>query len=302
MYGEMFYWFLNMSITATLTGICILCLRRIKRLPRRLVFFLWIIPYLRMWIPIGPASNYGLMPLLSRISTKTVVVYKETIEITAMNSVGGAKSYFPVTYKINLLEDIFRIGAFVWLGVAVVFLITGSILYAVTKREMRDVVPLQDNIYLLEKVQSPAVYGVIKPKIILPKAYKDRDLSLILLHENEHIGRRDNFWRGIAFVTAALHWFNPFVWLFLKCFLSDMELSCDERVLCRCGEKKKKEYASLLVDCIASKNIFASEFGGAKIRTRIDNILSYKKVSALSVVCFVGLAVIIAYALLANAR
>ena len=66
-------------------------------------------------------------------------------------------------------------------------------------------------------------------------------------------------------------------------------------------EEEKKEYAASLLNCAESKNLYASAFGGAKMRTRIDRILSYKKLSFFSTVCFLLLSVFIAYALLTNA-
>ena len=47
--------------------------------------------------------------------------------------------------------------------------------------------------------------------------------------------------------------------------------------------------------------MFASPFGGAKVRLRVKNILNYRKLSALSVVGFAALVLAIAYVLLTNA-
>jgi beta-lactamase regulating signal transducer with metallopeptidase domain len=108
-------------------------------------------------------------------------------------------------------------------------------------------------------------------------------------------------WRILAILSASVHWFNPFIWLFLKKFLEETELACDERVLSNCGEDEKKAYASALVDCAESRNVFVSAFGGAKIRVRIDRILSYSKLSIISIISFTVLALAIGYVLLTNA-
>jgi hypothetical protein len=47
--------------------------------------------------------------------------------------------------------------------------------------------------------------------------------------------------------------------------------------------------------------VFASGFGGAKVRTRIERILSYRKMTAASVIAFAALLAAIAYFLLTNA-
>ena len=76
MLGEIFYWIFNMSIAATICGIPILLIRLVKRIPRRIFIWLWLIPFIRMCIPVGISSKYGIMALISKFTTKTVAVYE----------------------------------------------------------------------------------------------------------------------------------------------------------------------------------------------------------------------------------
>jgi beta-lactamase regulating signal transducer with metallopeptidase domain len=303
MLQEVFYWIFNMSITAALTGVIIMLVRQIKKIPRRLTTFLWIIPFLRMTFPIGLNSPYGLMSLLSKLTTKTIVVYQPTDDIafSMTNSVMAADTYFPITYKVNILEDIFSVASIVWIIVSLSILLMLAVTYFTTVYEIKDSTHLRDNIFLSEKIVSPAVYGIIKPKIILPASYKERDVELIILHEKTHIRSLDNLWRIIAFVIVAIHWFNPLSWLFLKGFLTDLELSCDERVITKIGYDRAKDYASSLLESKQGATVFASAFGGAKIRTRIENILSFKRLTWLSLTVFIALIGAIFYVLLTNA-
>ena len=303
MLQEVFYWIFNMSIAAAITGMIIMIVRQIKKIPRRLTTFLWIIPFLRMTFPVGLNSPYGLMSLLSKLTTKTIVVYQPTDDIafSMTNSVMAADTYFPITYKVNILEDIFSAASVIWIIVSLSILLMLAVTYFTTVYEIKDSTHLRDNIYLSEKIVSPAVYGIIKPKIILPVSYKDRDVELILLHEKTHIRSLDNLWRIIAFVIVAVHWFNPLSWLFLKGFLADLELSCDERVLTKIGFDRAKDYASSLLESKQGATVFASAFGGAKIRTRIENILSFKKLTWLSLTVFIALIGAIFCVLLTNA-
>lgn len=302
MLGGIFYWILNMSIAASITGILILIIRKIKRIPRYVISIIWLIPIIRMVIPFGISSDYGLMSLISKYTTKTVIVYeRKQFTLTAMNSIMGAEEYFPIEYKSNLLEEVLGVTSIIWLIISAAIIISLCIIYLITKKEISDAVKLKDNIYLSDKIQSPAVYGIIKPKIVLPASYKDKDLTFVRMHENAHIKRCDNLYRITAFTAVAIHWFNPLAWVFLKCILGDMELACDEKVLRNCGEESKKRYAASLVESFESKNLFASAFGGAKLRIRIENILSYRKLSAFSTAAFLAFAAVIAYTLLTNA-
>lgn len=303
MLQEVFYWIFNMSITAAVTGVLIMLVRLVKRFPRRLTIFLWIIPFLRMTIPLGLDSPYSLMTLLSKITTKTIVVFQPTdkISFSMMNSVMAANSYFPITYKVNILENIFSVASVIWAVVALAIILMLSVIYFTTLYEIKDSENLKENIYLSEKVTSAAVYGIFSPKIVLPSSYKDKDIGLILQHEKAHIRGLDNLWRMVAFLVVAVHWFNPFSWLFLKAFLADLELSCDERALVKLGADRSKEYASALLECKQGATVFASAFGGARIRTRIENILSFRKLTWISLVAFIILISVIFYVLLTNA-
>lgn len=303
MLQELFYWIFNMSIVAGITTGVIALIRIVKRVPRRMMAILWIIPALRMVVPLGLSSPYSLMSMLSRITTKTVVVYQpsQDVSFSMMNMTMAANSYFPITYKTNILHDVFATASIVWIIVVLAILLLLAVLYVTTLRELKDSKHLRENIYLSEKVISPAVYGIIRPRIVLPITWADRDLDLVLLHEQTHIRRGDNLWRMLAFVIVALHWFNPVVWIFLKLFLTDLELACDEGVLVKLGPGRRKEYALSLLDSKSGTNVFASAFGGAKIRTRIETILSYRKMTWISLAAFAGLTFAISYVLLTNA-
>ncbi|MDE5588316.1 MAG: peptidase M56 BlaR1 [Acetatifactor sp.] len=303
MLGETFYWIFNMSITAAVTGLVVLLIRTVRKIPRRVIYFLWIIPFLRMAIPLGLNSPYSFMSLISRFTTRTVTVFMtaDDIGLSMTNCVMAADSYFPVTYKVNLLERLFSASSIVWIIGLLAAAAALAILYFSGIREMKDSVHLRENIYLSEKVQSPAVYGIVRPRIILPVSYAEKDIDYILMHERMHIRRADNLWRILAFIITAVHWFNPFAWLFLKLFLADTELACDECVISKCSPEQRKAYALSLLECKKSADAFASAFGGAKIRTRIENILSFQKMTWISAAGFTAFAIAIAVVLLTNA-
>ncbi|MGN1047180.1 MAG: M56 family metallopeptidase [Eubacteriales bacterium] len=300
MAGEIFYWFFNMSIAASLSGVIVLLIGHIRKLPRRFACVLFVIPFIRMWIPVGLGSKYGLLSLISRFTTRSVAFFDSSF--TTTNYIMAANSYFPITYKANVLENVFKISFYVWAVTAAALLAALFILYGATMKQLKNAKHLKDDVYISEYIDSPALYGIIKPRIILPASYEEKELDFVLLHERMHKKRGDNLWRMLAFITATVHWFNPLAWVLLRGYLSAAELACDEAVLAKCGEERKKAYALALVSCEEKKTFFASAFGGAKIRVRIENILSYKKLSALSAVGFTALVLVIMYTLLTNAK
>lgn len=301
--SEVFYWLFNMSIAASLAGITVVLLRLIKKIPRRVIVILWLIPLLRFWLPVGIGGKYGLMSLLSRFTTRTVTVLEKVPgNYTMTNYAMAANSYFPITYKVDLLSDLFNVASYIWAGIAAALIIVASIVIVTTASTYKDAEHLRNNIYCSYKVSSPFVYGIFRPRIIVSASVTDSsDLDLIILHEQRHIRRLDNLWRLIAFLTAAAHWFNPLVWVFLRLYLTDAEIACDESVLSKLPDGEHRHYALALLNMQERKTVFVSSFGGATLWTRIEHIMSFKRLTFVSAVGFCILAAAIAYILLTNA-
>lgn len=296
------YWILNMSIVASLMGLIVMLIRKIKFIPRRVSVFLWIIPFLRMVLPVGLNSPYSLMSVFSRL-TRNVTVFKpaDDISFSFSNTIKAADSYYPLTFKSNALGTVFTVTGFIWIVAMLALLIALTLIYVSTKKAVADAVHFESNIYFSDKVDSPAVYGIIKPRIVIPESFKGKDLGYVIRHEKTHIKRLDNLWRILGFITASVHWFNPLSWVFLKAFLNDLELACDEMALAGLEKDERKQYAMTLLESSQSKSILVSAFGGAKVRTRIENVLSYKKMTAVSAAGFTLLILVIICTLITNA-
>ncbi|MFT3951607.1 MAG: M56 family metallopeptidase [Oscillospiraceae bacterium] len=305
MLSEAFYWVLNISMIGGATGLAVALLRKIPRLPRFAAYLLWLLPLIRLWVPFGVANRFSLLSFISQYATKTVVIWEEAPgapDITMTNSLQAAERYFPITYKTDLLKNIFGVASAVWAVIAAAAILTCVFLYALTKRELRDAKHFRDNIWISGKITAPAVYGIFKPKIILPSWITEQDLPYILAHERVHIRRRDNFWRMAAVITACVHWFNPLVWSFLRLFFSDMELACDTKAVKMLEQPQRaKAYAAALLRCAAGKSYFVSAFSGAKTRVRIENILSYQKLTFASALAFGVFLAAVAFVLITNA-
>lgn len=301
--GNIFYWVLNMSILGSATGLIVVVLRRIRALPRFGVYLLWTLPLIRFLVPVGIGSPYSLLNFLSRFMIKTIVVGNtgSAPQYTMTNSLQAAESYFPMEYKDGFLANIFYIAGILWLIVGAAAVLGTIVSYIVTKSALKNAEPVRDNIYRSDRVSSPAVYGIFRPKIILPGNIPEADTAYILRHERIHIRRRDNLWRMIAVLTACIHWFNPLVWIFLKLFLTDMELACDAGVLKKLDDEDKKAYAAALLRCVSPKSHYASPFGGSKIQLRIQNILSYKRLTIVSGLCFATFFFILIVTVMTNA-
>lgn len=78
----------------------------------------------------------------------------------------------------------------------------------------------------------PMLAGLARPALLLPQpSLPDDQLHFSLLHELTHYRRRDILFKALGLWTAALHWFNPAVWLMVRYIERDTELSCDDDAL-----------------------------------------------------------------------
>ncbi len=97
----------------------------------------------------------------------------------------------------------------------------------------------------------PFLYGVLRPRIMLPhdyaEHYSEAELQLILLHELQHWRSKDNLLQLAAGLLRIPHWFNPLVHLAAVRLRDDLELRCDNRVLSRLKHADKLAYGQLLL-------------------------------------------------------
>lgn len=87
----------------------------------------------------------------------------------------------------------------------------------------------------LAEGSSPALVGLINPRVVLPADFEQRftpaERELILEHEAIHQSRLDNFWNLLATLLTAVNWWNPLAWYAAHRMQADQELACDASVL-----------------------------------------------------------------------
>lgn len=78
-------------------------------------------------------------------------------------------------------------------------------------------------------VNSPFVFGFIKPCIYLPeKDISEHSLEVTLTHELMHIKHNDVFWKPVFGFLCCIFWFNPLTWIVMKEYGKWAEAYCDE--------------------------------------------------------------------------
>lgn len=278
--AEIFYRVLNMSILGSVCLLVVLALRCIKRIPRSIVYAAWAIPFLR-W-------------LVKRVESPIMD------GVFFANALQAADSYYPISYKSAQLERLFSVCGIIWAIIGCALLLTMAILYYFTHRETRDAKRLYGCVYQTDRVNSPALYGIFRPRILVPPGMDEAAMRYAIIHEDAHRRRGDNLFRCLMLILCCVHWFNPLMWLSLNAVFADMELSTDERVLRKLNEGERKAYALMLLDCIKPRNVLVAALGGAKIKVRVNNILIYKRMGAVAMVASLILLLSLALILITN--
>ena len=102
-------------------------------------------------------------------------------------------------------------------------------------------------VYACALLSSPALTGLLRPRILLPEGVEGERRAFALAHEAMHARRRDLWRKALLLWVCALHWFNPLVWLLRRAAERDMEIACDAAVLAgRDGEWRRRYGAALL--------------------------------------------------------
>jgi beta-lactamase regulating signal transducer with metallopeptidase domain len=113
-------------------------------------------------------------------------------------------------------------------------------------------------IVLVRESAVPAVFGVLRPRILLPQIMLNPvhniDLEPILAHELIHVRRWDTLAGRLQLVAQVLWWFHPLVWRANREARQAREHCCDEAVISGLGYPPLRYARSLLA---------VSEYAGA---------------------------------------
>ena len=144
-----------------------------------------------------------------------------------------------------------------------------------------------------EAISTPAVTGLLRPRLLLPHEHYDvQELRYILRHELCHLKRRDMLLKLVLLAANAMHWFNPVVYLMLRQADEDIELACDSAATDGLELPERAAYSRTLLAAVQSsvRALPAMTcFGGTveRLKRRITNVLGAQKKRGLGVVALV---------------
>ncbi|MDB9822844.1 TonB family protein [Deltaproteobacteria bacterium] len=106
-------------------------------------------------------------------------------------------------------------------------------------------------VIITDKVKSPALFGYIRPRLLLPEGIleklNDAELAYVFMHELGHLKRHDIGISWLLTIMQIIHWFNPLVWLAFYQMRVDQESACDASVLSRIKHNQYADYANAII-------------------------------------------------------
>lgn len=309
---DVFLKLVNLSISASWLILAVLVLRVVlKKAPKWVMPLLWGVVALRLVCLFSIESALSLIPSAETIPSEIVtetrepVLYEQATLDIVTNPTLPSAAEVPVGVSRQQAQVDFNIYSVLWLAGMAALLVHALVSAGKLKRKLATAILLRDNIYESEFVDSPFVFGVVKPNIYLPMHMDEGTAAYVIAHERAHLARRDHWWKVLGYLVLALHWFNSLVWVAYILFCRDIELACDEKVVKGLDGAARADYSQALLSCAAPKRAVAAcplAFGEGNIKTRVKSALHYKKPAFWVAAAAVLAVVIVAVCFLTNPR
>lgn len=309
---DVFLKLVNLSISASWLILAVLVLRVVlKKAPKWVMPLLWGVVALRLVCLFSIESALSLIPSAETIPSEIVtetrepVLYEQATLDIVTNPTLPSAAEVPVGVSRQQAQVDFNIYSVLWLAGMAALLVHALVSAEKLKRKLATAILLRDNIYESEFVDSPFVFGVVKPNIYLPMHMDEGTAAYVIAHEHAHLARRDHWWKVLGYLVLALHWFNPLVWVAYILFCRDIELACDEKVVKGLDGAARADYSQALLSCAAPKRAVAAcplAFGEGNIKTRVKSALHYKKPAFWVAAAAVLAVVLVAVCFLTNPR
>ena len=281
---ELFSQVLDMSLTGAVVILCVLVARfLLRKAPKAFSYALWAVVLFRLLCPVSFSAPVSVLSL-----TEPAVAEGEGI-VTALTYIPAQVSEAAVSEEtyislpaepVEQTADLMGIASKIWLAGLLLMGIYSLMQYILLRSRLVGAVHLRGRYYLADRIDTPFVLGIFRPRIYLPSTLPQQERRFIIAHERHHIRRGDHIIKLLAYAALCIHWFNPLVWLSFVLAGKDMEMSCDEAVIRKLGPKIRADYSAALLRLSTGRRVIAGTplaFGEGDTKGRVKNMAKWKK-------------------------
>ena len=341
---QVFLTILNMSITASWLVLVVIFLRIVlRKVPKSFAVVMWALVGIRLICPFSVESEWSLMPRFEKIS-ENMLDSEHSLDENGIPS-APEDTYFTDTQMGNIsnegkhpeqvpsqnqgessnthiqagvnagqgnrledtsfLEKFVGIAPRIWFAGMLVMLAYSMITYFRLHRKVSISLCMKENIYLCDEIDTPFIFGIIKPRIYIPSGMETEQIQYVVEHERAHWQRKDHWWKPLGFTLLAVHWFNPVMWLAYILLCRDIELACDEKVIKNMSNLDKKGYSETLLACSVPRRMILAcplAFGEVGVKERVKFMRQYKKPAFWIIVVSVVVCIVLAVGCLTNPK
>jgi len=309
---EFFLKILNMSIAACWIILVVIAARfLLKKAPKWIVVAMWGIAGLRLVCPFTIESVLSLIPSAETVPQEILYTNEPAIHSGVpfvndmVNPVIHETLAPTVENTVKPAQSAASVAAIVWAAGMGLMLAYMAFSYIRVYMRVREAAFRKDNIWVGDRVDTPFVLGVFRPRIYLPSSMSEEDMGYVISHEKAHLKRRDHWWKPLGFLVLTVHWFNPLVWAGYILLCRDIEFACDEKVIKALGVSERKAYSNALINCSAPRRAISAcplAFGENGVKSRIKSVLNYKKPAFWIILIAVIACIVVAVCFLTNPK
>ena len=345
--SEIFGWLLRSSACAGVLVCLVLAVKAAAggRLAARWHYFFWLLVVVRMimpWVPQSTVSVLNLIPDSAKWRARALLSTEVGGREFEMGPAAIKPKIVPGTPSVKITDAglsaglVLRVAdmlALVWL--AGVLVLAGYVFASNFRlwRIIKSVRPLTEQrildlledckrqtgvgtilgIVVTDKVKGPALFGFVRPRLLLPvgiiETHSVEELRHIFLHELSHLKRYDILLGWVTTLLLVIHWFNPLVWYAFYRMRQDRELACDASALSTMGIGESEKYGLTIVRLLDKFSqarrlpiIAAVSEDKSNLKKRIAMISQFKKEPYVWSVLAVTLIILLSFVTLTNAK
>ena len=202
----------------------------------------------------------------------TKVVYVEKPKMTLADLVAYSSQNTEATPQVPVAEP-FDWMSLVWIGYLVIALlllarivINFTSLFRMLHNQQKT---KKEDFTLVDLNQNIAPFSFFNYIVYNSSLYTPEELQSILLHEKVHSREKHSFDVMVAKLFCIIFWFNPFVWLYKKAIIQNLEYIADHKAIQQL--ENPKVYQMALLKAISNQNCLSitNNFYQSLIKKRI---------------------------------
>ena len=269
-----------------------------NRVPKRMVYVLWLVVLLKLCLPgtvvslpVLPAEEVSAPAQSAERPVQTAPVIQRPAQTVTKPQTPAQQPVSPVqetakpAAKPLTTAQILQIAWFSGSALLGLWLFGAWAVFTIRLHRDRRFLGKRGGtcIYVSGAVKSPCLAGLIPAVYLTEDVLQADEAELILRHELTHLRHLDFLWSLCRTAAVTVYWWNPFIWLAAICSKRDAELACDEAVAAGLSDAQRLAYARAIL-AQAPRRAAALSLAGPPVRERILFLTKKQRTSVLCVI------------------